>query len=203
MKLPRGISEQQLLDIIERVVNRLSSMFSFGYFDMEDIKQQARLMALEALPKFKKGRGNQELPIERRLEAFFTTHIRNRLNNLRRDKLFRNQPPCCNCDYYTNDGCNCYSRRNDCTKYDKWFIRNEAKRGIMEPSDISISPENSYEDVQEQTILRDELIRIINIKLPANLRSDYLRLLDGQSLTKANRLKLFDIIKDILKDYGI
>ena len=51
VQIPKGMTEEEVLSIIESVVNVLAFNFKFGYFDLDDMKQQGRMYALEALPR--------------------------------------------------------------------------------------------------------------------------------------------------------
>lgn len=68
------------LEVINKVVNRLSPSHVFPNYSIEDIKQEAYIMCLQALPKWDGVRP---------LENFLARHVRNRLNNLKRDKYYR------------------------------------------------------------------------------------------------------------------
>ena len=92
MKIPKGMTEEQVLEAIENVVNSLARNFRFGYFDTEDMKQEGRVYAIEGITKYNPKVGP--------LENFLRTHIRNRFINLRRNKLTRYQPPCVDCPFY-------------------------------------------------------------------------------------------------------
>ena len=47
--MPKDMTEQQLVHTINNIANRLASKFKFGYHELEDMKQQARLFAWEGL----------------------------------------------------------------------------------------------------------------------------------------------------------
>jgi DNA-directed RNA polymerase specialized sigma24 family protein len=73
------ISESGLL-IIEKVADRVCAKYTFGFYESEDIRQEALMLGLEAWPRWDK---------ERPWENFVAVHITNRLRSLRRDKYFR------------------------------------------------------------------------------------------------------------------
>ena len=52
MKIPDNHNEQEVIDIIDGIANRLCYKFKFGYHSPEDMKQQARLFAWEGLDKY-------------------------------------------------------------------------------------------------------------------------------------------------------
>ena len=74
------MTEQQVLEIIERVASRYAHKFRFGYYTAEDIKQEAIIIGMEALNRYDEARP---------LENFLAVHIKNRLNNFKRDKYYR------------------------------------------------------------------------------------------------------------------
>lgn len=73
------ITKEQMATI-QLVAQRLARKYSFGYFDEDDIKQEAFIMAMGAMDKY-----DQSRP----LENFLMIHIGNRLKNLKRDKYYR------------------------------------------------------------------------------------------------------------------
>jgi DNA-directed RNA polymerase specialized sigma subunit len=83
MFIPPGHTEQEVLDIIEKVVDVVSSKFRFGYLDVEDIKQEGALMAIEGMHKFDPNRGYT-------LDNFLYILVRNGLSNYKRKHYARN-----------------------------------------------------------------------------------------------------------------
>ncbi len=186
MKLPEGKTEAEVLEAIERAVNMLAPSFVFGYYDVDDVKQQARMFALEAMPRYDP---------ERPLFNFLCRHIRNRLINLRRDKQRRNDPPCQAC----HAGAPCEGGRSYCKKYSAWLTRNNAKANLCRPLGMECSGE---EKGRESTVVQDaelsETLRLIDVELPLGLRADYLRMREGVSVPKARREAVTEAVKEIL-----
>ena len=52
MKLPKNMTEEEVLKTIEHIANKLCYKFKFGYHGVEDMKQQATLFALEGLEAY-------------------------------------------------------------------------------------------------------------------------------------------------------
>ena len=50
--IPQGMTEEQVLQIINNITNRLAGKFKFGYHEIEDMKQQARLFAWQGLENY-------------------------------------------------------------------------------------------------------------------------------------------------------
>ena len=52
MQVPKGLTEEEVLEIISRAVAYLAPSFKFGYFDIEDMKQEGTIFSIEALAFF-------------------------------------------------------------------------------------------------------------------------------------------------------
>jgi len=76
MKKPNQEQNQIILDVIDKIAPR----YSFGYYEVDDIKQEAYLLSVEAFQKYDESRP---------LENFISKHLSNRLKTLRRDKYQR------------------------------------------------------------------------------------------------------------------
>ena len=66
--------------MIQTIATRLANKYTFGYFDVEDISQEAVIFGLEAYERWDGIRP---------LENFISVHISNRLKNFKRDNYFR------------------------------------------------------------------------------------------------------------------
>lgn len=194
MQLPPGMTETEVLEKIEHAVRLLAPSFVFGFYDVDDIKQQARIFGMEAIPRYDTGRP---------LENFMFSHIKNRLINFRRDNYKRNDPPCTLCHA---------GRQNEhidgqiCERYRKWKRTNSRKANLMSPIHI-----DSVADEHERTMRSEsevdanvniaEMSRLIDEQLSAELRSDYLRMKAGESIPKTRQAKVKDAVRVILKDF--
>lgn len=65
---------------ILKVIDRIAPRYVFGYYELDDIKQESYIICLEALPKYDKSRP---------FENFISKHLSNRLKTLIRDKYSR------------------------------------------------------------------------------------------------------------------
>ena len=201
-KIPINMSEAEVMAVINNVANRLARKFRFGYHEVEDMKQQARLFAWEGISKYDG---------QRPLENFLWTHVRNRLFNFKRDKYERPGKPCVDCQYYIYDGdgdrCTKFDDKTECDLYKKWINRNERKKNLMNPIDLNITNSNSeYEmkiyDTVDSDIDYQALLVIVEKELPVVYRSLYLRLKNGTKLSKVQRTKIQEIIQQILINNG-
>lgn len=192
--LPNNVSEDEFLKALDNVTKRLSIKFKFGYHSVEDIKQQAAIFALEGLEKYDRTRP---------LENFLWTHIRNRLFNFKRDNYNRPGIPCSTCPLYdpsnkqSSSGCLKYSNKNDCSLFYNWFTRNSMKKNIMMPAAIDDN-DNVFPDTDTTNHANKQLLEIIDQKMPAQYRELYLKYRYGEKLSKIDKDKIINIIKDIL-----
>ena len=169
------MTEREVTETITRVANRYAYKFQFGFYTPDDIRQEAFIIAMDALDRYDESRP---------LENFLAVHVKNRLNNFKRDKYYRQQK---------EDQAN----KN---KYD-----NNTKKFLMEPIDI-----NSVRDEHENNMRLDddfihtvedqELLDIIDTYLDVGLRADYLRILNGVYVPKPRREQIYNEINRILKE---
>ena len=170
------MTEKEVTETITRVADRYAYKFQFGYYESEDIRQEAFIIAMEALDRYDESRP---------LENFLAVHVKNRLNNFKRDKYYRQQKE--------EDQAN----RN---KYD-----NNTKKFLMEPIDIS-SVRDEHEDNMRlddsfiNNIEDQELLEIVDTYLDVSLRADYLRILNAVYVPKPRREQIYYEIHRILKE---
>jgi DNA-directed RNA polymerase specialized sigma24 family protein len=196
MKLPPGKTEEEVLSAIEKAVNILAPSFVFGFYDVADIKQEARMFALQCLDKY---------DCRRPLENFIYAHTKNRLINFKRDKFKRNDPPCQVC--HIANSTNQRPKHEDgefCAKYLAWKNRNAAKANIMRPLDLDYIADESEANTRlpseaETTVETAELLQRIDEELDIELRATYLQMRAGESVPKAKRLIVEEAVKEILR----
>lgn len=69
----------QLMNQIEIVINRIAPRYTFNTYDVNDIKQEAFIICMDALQRY-----DQKRP----LENFLSVHLSNRLKNFVRDNYY-------------------------------------------------------------------------------------------------------------------
>jgi DNA-directed RNA polymerase specialized sigma subunit len=208
MKVPKGMTEAEVLESIERVARGLAGKFKFGYNELEDMKQYARMYALTGLDNYDPSIGT--------LETFLWTHVRNRLFNLKRDNFERPDKPCLNCPLKAYDP-HCAASTNQCTAYDdkmaceqyaKWHNRNSAKRNVISPIELG-NVRDEYEDNMKvsndvaEELDNKHIMDLLDQKIPVTIRHLWVRVKSGISINKADRDKLYPTIHEILEKEGI
>lgn len=79
MKVPKNMTEEQVIAQITLVVDRISPKYTFNGYELNDIKQEAFIMCIEALDRY---------DAKRPLENFLSVHLSNRLKNFVRDNFY-------------------------------------------------------------------------------------------------------------------
>lgn len=188
-KIPQDMTEQEVMQVIDNVANRLARRFKFGYHEVEDMKQQARLFAWEGLDGYING-----LP----LENYLWTHVRNRLFNFKRDKYERPGNPCESCK---ENNCDCHN----CKTYQKWIAHNKSKKNLMNPVDIENvvdEHEKNMRDCSDDGELEyRELLEKIRAEMSIPLYKMFIRLQYGGKLNKIQKTKVQIEVDRIMEKY--
>lgn len=186
------IDENELLKVIDIIAKKLAYKFKFGYHDIEDMKQQISIFAIEGLKSYDH---------KRPLENFLWTHVRNRLFNYKRDNYQRPDKPCYSCPLYDKalTLCTKYSNKNDCELYNKWLNRNQNKKNLMHLKTVDEVKDfaNIFLD-SEKSPDQTEIIEIIEQNLSGEYRVIYLKIKHGSKVNKADKDKLILKIREIL-----
>lgn len=207
MNIPQGMTENEVIEIIDKVARGLAPIFRFGYHTIEDMRQQAKIIAIEGLDKY---------DATRPLENFLWTHVRNRLYNFKRDNYERPDKPCLNCPLnaydpglkYSDSGCKLHHQLINCGPYSQWYNRNAPKRNLMNPTDI----DNINDEKEKNTKVNDESLEAVDTKvvfdvidkyLPINMREDYIKLKYGIKIPKKRKDEIIESIRSILNTNGI
>lgn len=195
-KKKRKISDEELLRTIETISKKLAYKFKFGYHEIEDMRQQISVFAIEGLQKY---------DYERPLENFLWTHVRNRLFNFKRDNYQRPDKPCNNCPFHdphlknSNSGCEEFTDITQCELYKTWYTRNISKKNLMHLNTIEELKEYLPQKKNHSDNISDnEIIEIIEKELTGDIRQIYLRMKSGIKISKGDSDKLIARIKEIL-----
>lgn len=196
-----GVCEKEFLEALENITRRLATKFKFGYHEVDDMKQQAAIFAIEGLQNYDKSRP---------LENFLWTHVRNRLFNYKRNNYQRPDKPCQGCPFFDKDykksdnQCEEHKDKLNCEMYAAWFNRNDAKKNIMQPQYISENQNISSslsKDSFLQNIENQEIITFLDNNIEAQYRESYLKLKHGSKVPKAEVVKLQKYIQELIERF--
>lgn len=194
MRIPANLTEEEVLSVIEKVVGKISAKYKFGIYDLDDIRQEARILCMTALAQYDG---------ERPLENFLSIHVRNRLITLRRDKHVRYVPPCKSCPLYNKalpSKCEEYGSRSECDLFKKFEEKLECREKFINPIDIHVV-EGQIEGDVEGGHWRGELLGMIKEHLPAQYINDFHRFLEGAKLGQSRQAALLGAIGAIIEEF--
>ncbi len=188
-----NISEAEFVERVNGVINSQAAQYTFGYYDIDDIRQEAWKEILKSLHRY-----NPELP----LENFLYVHVSNRLKNVIRNKYHRNDPPCKICHGQIS-GQTEHPDGKYCDKYLSWKKRNSDKKNLVCPTDISNIDDTNEKNTKfnekvSENMAKEEIFAIIDLKLPAYLRADYLKIKSGVTIPKNRRDLVIKAIREFL-----
>lgn len=193
MYVPPGLTEDEVLATIEKVCYRLARKYTIVNmntfcFSIEDLEQQCFQWALERLPAY--------IP-DRPLENFLQFCLKNKLNNLKREKFKRVEIPCKSCA--AEDFCN---NGEPCARHLEWITSNKSKMDILCPVFLGNIEEENEKGLQCRDVRggleAEELSEKISERLPPHLRPHYLRLIDGVPIGAFHRAKIREMVADII-----
>lgn len=191
MFIPEGYTEEEVLAILDRAIWPLAENMKFGYNEASDMYQEGFILASNVMSKYEsEGRNNCSL------ENFIRIHVRNRFINMRRDQLYRTTSPCLNCATLHN----CTLNVIDCPKYAAWLRRNNAKRSIMESTELE-DREGECPDLFEDMWKRD-FLEYVKEHISIYNRASLLKLLDNVQLIKKKREELIDELKILYSEFS-
>lgn len=78
MKIPKNMTEDQVINQILKVVDKIAPKYAFQGYEVDDIKQEAFIICIEALERYDENRP---------LENFLSVNLSNRLKNFVRDNF--------------------------------------------------------------------------------------------------------------------
>lgn len=186
---PNHTTKSVMVDILH-VTTALARNMRFGYHEIEDLKQEGFIFALDALPKYDEEKSS--------LRTFLYMCVRSRFISMKRNQYQRLATPCSQCVFLDGE-CLEFNDKLDCAKYSGWVKRNESKRSLMETGDATnrhnefrrcVSHEHDEVDIAE-------LVDRIDEDLPSELRADFCRMRDGVSVSKKRRLAVEEAVLEI------
>jgi len=166
MHTPQGMSEEEVLNTIQIVCNRIAPRYTFYGYTVDDLKQESFIICMEALNRYEEGRP---------LENFLSVNLSNRLKNFVRDNHFLT----------TSDEDRVKVLQPAQLDYEDTIIDDNEKYSI------------SYNDIDNKAI-----VDLVNKYLPAQVRMDYLKIINDVYVTKQRREEIMDMISEILEEHG-
>lgn len=79
MNIPKNMTKAEVIEKIQKVINRIAPKYTFYGYEVEDLKQEAFIICIEALNRYDPSRP---------LENFLSVNLSNRLKTFVRDNFF-------------------------------------------------------------------------------------------------------------------
>lgn len=183
MRLPNFLTEEEFLAAFDSVIVKLVKKFTFNIYDVDDIRQEAFLIASEGVFNFNPA---YNVP----LESFLYTHLYNRLINFKRDNYLRRENNCQECRNISKVCARCEQRER----------LNMTKKSILEPANIESLAHptfiNEYEKkVDQETIISEILRRLTPLQV-----QDFYKIRDGVRINNNKKKRIIEIIQEIMTE---
>ena len=171
-----GISDTEITQIIVSVANKVGPKYRFGYHSIEDMAAQAVLEGIKVLEagKFTPGKDRSPDGTKKRLRAFLSVCMNNRMRN-----------------YVRNNSCR-YSSENN--KY------NTSKYNLMHPVRVGDATHFFGDCPRPNEVESAEVIRYIRSKLTVDQVKDFVRIQNGVSIPAGRKALLIETVKEILNE---
>lgn len=78
MIVPNDMQEKDVISIMQKVTDKIAPRYVTHAYSLEDMKQEAMIMCMEAMPRYDG---------KRPLENFLSVHVSNRMKNFLRDNV--------------------------------------------------------------------------------------------------------------------
>jgi hypothetical protein len=202
MTYPAGVTESQFIEATEKVVNALRPKFQpFAYYSKDDIEQQVRLFAWQALPHFRHEAGA--------LGSYLYRACKNALlNTLRAFQGRRNEPACAVCHAARMGRGPGHPDGQECKFYEKWRERNRVKAALARPHNLTVIPDENEPRTRafsaaEADAETAELLDLIDQRLDVEHRRWMLMMREGVSVPKEQRDEVERRVLAILAEVGL
>lgn len=188
-------SEQEIVEAVESVCTRLAYKFRFGYHELEDMKQKAYILVIEAIDE---GKWDQSRP----LKNFIYVHVHNRFFNFKRKHYQRLAAPCEKCPLNAykadEDKCLAFSLKEDCKWYRSWIHRNDRKKSLMHSVELTNAAHPSIDE--DAALDKVDFLDWVEKLIPPNFRKTWELARSGERYNAINFKEMVQWIKDNIND---
>lgn len=211
------MDNEKVIEAVEKFSGYLASVYKFGFFEIDDLKQEAMVRAFQVV-------NNGTYDESKDLDQYLFTAVKNHFKNIHRKYRQKNEPPCLTCPLFdpgfksSLNQCREYADKNDCEPFNSFNNKYKNRQSLLQPADIaSISETDKEQLVIEYNLLDDlaqtELYDYVDKNISPEIRSDFLRMLSGIKISSENTKRVqkeialilinggFHIDEDILKEF--
>lgn len=176
---------EELDGVVKKIIKKIADKYTFGIYEEEDIGQEIWLMCLDAIDRWDG---------KRSLYNFLLTHCKNRLRSLKRDKYFRYECPCKLCNF-KEDGQTDHKNKKYCSTFLKWRETNNRKSNLANPQGLGEIQLIDGRVAHEEEIDRKDFLDTLDREIPVALRSVYLRMLAGATISYIEKEKVLKFLE--------
>jgi DNA-directed RNA polymerase specialized sigma24 family protein len=160
---------QEQMTIITKVIDRTAPKYVFGFYELEDIKQESYIICLNALENYDNNRP---------LENFLSKHLSNRLKDLKRNKYFR------------------HNTANE--NHQKLHAVKKNLMDLKQFCQIA-EYDHPFEDpLLEEKLTSGEALELVMDKIGPSLRNDFLRMANDVTIPQHKKQAVINKVKEIL-----
>lgn len=178
------------IEELQKISRIMGARHSFASYTHEDIAQECVVFGLKAYVGWK-----QDMPPG----PYIRKHLLNKIRNLHRDVVSRNEPPCNVCYEGRVNECKDSDGRNGCLRHQAWVTRNTSKSSLAH-SAAPDGHEHLLRNDPEQG--KNELSEIIDTHLKQEMRADYLKLVEGVLEDGKDKDKIIKELRLIILRYA-
>lgn len=162
------MNQEQML-IITKVIDRMAPKYTFGFYELEDIKQESYIICINALENYDNNRP---------LENFLAKHLSNRLKDLKRNKYFR------------------HNTNND--NHQKLNESKKKLMDLKQFCQIAEYDHPLEIPHLEEKLNSSEALDLVMDKIGPSLRNDFLRMANDVTISQNKRQAVIAKVKEIL-----
>lgn len=163
------MNQQEQMAIITKVINRTAPKYIFGFYELEDIKQESYIICINALENYDNNRP---------LENFLSKHLSNRLKDLKRNKYFR------------------HNTNNESHK--KLNAVKKKLMDLKQFCQIAEYDHPLEDPNLEEKLTTSEALELVMDMIGPSLRNDFLRMANDVSISQSKKKAVISKVKEIL-----
>ena len=166
----------EVMRSLDKVCRRIASKYFIPGYETEDIYQEAYVIGLEILEKYDPSRG---IPVEN----FLNVSVNNRFQNFIRLKSENKK----NCGCIEGESC-------------KKCIYRESKARVIYMKQLEDNADY-IDDIESHKAILQEILPIIDLRLPVSMRDDWRRILDNSHVVRSRKFEILEAVRTIVKQY--
>ena len=205
-KTPKPISSDPVVIAVITKIAKAHCYKTFGYLDVDDLKQEIWRICLSKLDTFDEDFGHEVLTLEQKLEHYLRSIVSNRLINTFKKITKSVRKPCFKCPHLDAENklpCGGERGVKSCeNKMRAYVLSVDSRNSLLYSVDPAVDGQWTEEDILGNMVT-DEVLDTIEELLDDTWLHDFQILRQGGSIPKYSLRKLKEQILYIIKESGI